>query len=205
VKTAQIFFSVFVISNFAAANEQVLGVWEVEGTQQAARSYIGGRSYNYPLPTVVTIESSLDRSHQFFATWQADSEALKIHQKLNFWCDGSETKFRCLGRPPFQASSFELEFLSPNSAEIQNAVISFATSGYTKTHTMVKGASKYLKIPADLYTSLEKHASEEKVSVDQWATNTLKGFTDLMNLPGAKGKGATYIIDQSRNYYGDKK
>lgn len=192
-----------------AENELALGDWEVEGTNTALNLWSSPRYYPTPIATILTVQQSLDKNHQLLVRWQANSDSAKVHQTLTFWCDGSDYSYRCLGRHPGETNSFDLKFLSTGSAEIQNVVVRFTenshSANYSRTHTMVKGPSTWIKIPADLYQSVQRHAENEKLAVDIWVTNTLRAFTDLMNLPGAKGKGATYIIDQSRNYYGDKK
>ncbi len=192
-------------------SDPLLGNWEVESTQQSLRRFFTDSNsyYYYPLPTILVIEPSLDKRHQYFVHWLANWKPGKVQQAFTFWCDGNETHFRCVDRGIASKHSFKLEFLTPFSAEIQDVSVGFLQnsygSNYSKIHTMVKGASQWLKLPSDLYTDISKHAQDEKQSVDEWVTKTLKALSDLMKLPGAKGRGATYIIDQSRNYYGDKK
>jgi len=197
------------LSGLALADgDPLAGSWEISDSDKLLRQWASSQYYYYPATTTLLVEPSLDKNHQYLVRWNLTSEKNKIAQVFTFWCDGSETKFRCLDRAnPKQ--SFVLEFLSLTSAEVQDVTISF-TSGYLsanygKVHGLVRGGSQWLKLSNELYQDLKVHADEEKQTVEQWATKTLKGFSDLLKMPGAKGRGATFILDQSRNYYSETK
>ena len=213
MKHLKVWFVLFglVVGGLATAMEEdpIVGRWEIERPESQLRYYSGARyaSYSYgTLPTVLSVEKALSTEHDYLVRWETFSSSLSPNPVFTFWCDGENFRFQCNDRAG--ANSFNLEFLTIESAEVQDLKLGYNKSGwafnYSTTQGLLKSGAKWLKIPSDLHEDLKRHASDEKKTVEEWAVRTLRGFSDLMSLPGAKGHRATFIIDQSRNYYQDQ-